>query len=199
MSDLKLIKNVVTKYAAARRVPQRGVIDFGRGIVAPEGAHITLQKGCPYYLGASSMPDFVILTDVDDDRVSYEKSPFKGNKIRIERWIAADLIAKGTKRGLETYGDVMSPDLKASMVSCLKGGKGRPVDIEDYRPVTVDAIPSEKYKGQDLWRAAEEYGNVGGRYDKEDEMTYEIDTNRLRAEKMKNDSRFQVLKVTKRS
>ena len=83
------------------------------------------------------------------------------------------------------------------MESCLRGGKGKPVDVDDYRPVVVEVTPSDRYKGQDLWREAEEYGNVGGRDDDDEGYIYQISSDNQRVEQLKNDNRFKVLKVTK--
>ena len=84
----------------AGRFPGRGIIDMGDngslGVRAPAGAGVTLQEKCPYYLGASSSPKFVILADVTDDNVSYFAYPFK-TKFRMERWIAADVLRRPSR------------------------------------------------------------------------------------------------------
>lgn len=202
MSDLEITRRVVARYVTALGLglaPSRGLIG-PRGIEKPVGATVTLQEGCAYYLGASSSPQFVILTNVTDDMVAYETHPFNGKKHVMERWIAADLIERGTNQGLKLYGNRLEPSLKQSMVSLLRGGKGtRREDLGDYRPVTIRAVASDRYIGQDLWRAAEEYGNVAGEDDEGIGTIYVIETTKRWSEKMKNDQRFKILKIDRRT
>jgi hypothetical protein len=202
VSDLEITRKVVSRYVTALNlglIPNRRVIEPS-GLMRPGGANVTLQESCAYYLGASSYPDFVILTNVTDDQVAYESHPFNGKKHILERWIAADLIERGTRQGLQLHGAHLEPSLKQSMESLLRGGKGtRKEDLNDYRPVTIRAVAADSFIGQDLWRAAEEYGDVGGEDDDKMGMIYEISTSRRRAEKMKNDRRFKILKVDRRN
>lgn len=191
----RLVKTVVQRYKAAAG---RAVLGPG-GLERPTGAGITLQEGAAYWLGASSSPQMVILTKVTDDKVRYKAYPFTGSDKGMERWIAADLLYRGSTTHLRDYGRYMDPGLKHSLESLLKGGKGRKEDMDSYRPVTLVLTPADDKKGEDLWYAAEEYGGVGGREDDKEGYVYEVSTSKGVAEKAKNDRRFKVLEVKNRS
>lgn len=184
---------------AARFKEAAGMVLGPGGLEKPGGTGVTLQEGAAYYLGASSSPKFIILTKVGDDMLRYKEYPFTGKEYTIQRWIGADLIEKGTKTHLRQYGRYMDPGLKKSMESLLRGGKGRKEKIDDYRPVTVMVEPADDLKGQDLWRAAEEYGGVAGLVGDDDKIyQYKIETSKGQVEKIKSDRRFKVLKVQNR-
>lgn len=180
---------------AARYFAAAGYAIGPGGLTLTEGG-ITLQKGAMYGMGASSSPDLVILTDVSDDKVKYVSYPFNGSPRTIEAWIAKDLLAKGTRQRLKQYGKYMDPKTKSSMESLLKGGKGRSENMNDWKQVTVQAIASEP--GVDQWRAAEQYGNVGGLDDDKHGMIYEIETFQKTVPEIKKDKRLKVLKVSNR-
>jgi len=191
-------QTLLNRIAQRYRVAKGYAIGPG-GLETPGGKNLTLQEGAAYWLGASSSPQMVILTDVTDDRVKYKTYPFtKGDQV-MERWIAADLLARGTATHLKQYGSHMDPGLKRSLESLLAGGKGRKEDMDSYKPVTLVLTPADDMKGQDLWYAAEEYGGVGGREDAKEGYVYEVASSKGRAEQAKNDRRFKVLKVTPRS
>jgi len=191
-SDLELIHRVASNHVAI----SRGVLGPG-GLMAPGGSKLTLQEGAAYWLGASTSPQMVILTSVGDERVKYKAYPFTGGEKTMERWIAADLLDKGTRTHLKYYGNHMDSGLKHSLESLLRGGKGRKEDPKDYKPVIIQAVASDEFAGQDLWRAAEEYGGVGG-LEKDGETIYEISAQNKAAEAMKNDRRFKILSVKDR-
>lgn len=167
-----------------------------KGLEPPKSL-ITLQEGAAYYLGASSSPTFVVLTDVSGDRVKYKKYPFTGSEQVMEKWIAADLLTKGTQTYLKMYGKYVPEDMRRSMESLLRGGKGKKEDLDDYKPVTIHLQNAEELKGQDLWRAAEEYGNVAG-LETDDGMEYVVEAEQRQVEEVKKDPRFKVLKVESR-
>ena len=186
----------------AKRIVERfkqagGYVIGPRGLETPGGKGVTLQEGAAYWMGASSSPQMIALTKVTDDTLKYKAYPFNGGERQIQRWIGADLIEKGTKMHLKTYGRHMDPGLKRSLESLLQGGKGRKEKLDDYKPVQILAKPAAEFEGQDLWRAAEEYGGVGG-VEIDDVMHYEIDGSKKQAEKMKSDRRFEIVKVTDR-
>lgn len=183
------------KRLAAELLRLAGRFTLGPGGLGEPASKITLQDGAAYYLGASSSPNFVILTGVSDDRIRYKSYPFNGSELRMERWIAADLLTKGTETHLKTYGAHMDPDLKRSMASLLRGGKGRKEDIKDYLRVEVTVEATDK--DQDLWYVAEEYGGVGGLIQDDGTTHYVIITDNKRVEQIKNDRRFKILNVKK--
>lgn len=203
---MSLVQRLVDRQKHASRV-QRLVERFktaGPMVIGPRGlqkprTEITLQEGAAYWLGASSSPKMVILTDVTDDRVKYKTYPFTGSAMTLERWIAADLLTRGTETHLKQYAAHMDPDLKRSLESLLRGSKGRKEDIEGYRPVTMTLAPADDQKGNDLWYAAEEYGGVGGLQQDDGSYLYEVNAEKRAVERVKNDPRFKLVKVENRS
>lgn len=181
---------------AAKYVKTAGGYVVGPGgLEAPE-SNITLQKGAMYGLGASSSPNLVILTDVSDTKIKYLNYPYNGSPSTMEAWIAKDLLAKGTRTYLRTYGSHIDKKLKSSMESLLKGGKGISENMNDWKQVTIQAVAADP--GKDEWRAAEEYGNVGGLDDPEHGQIYEIEAFNSEVPKIKKDKRLKVLKVVNR-
>jgi hypothetical protein len=203
----RLVARKKQAYAALRLVerfkgakaPSGPMVIGPKGLQQPGGKSLTLQEGAAYWMGASTSPKMVIVTDVTDDRVKFKSYPFTGGAQTLERWIAADLFAKGSETHLKQYGAYMDPDLKRSLESLLRGGKGRKEDMDDYRPVTMTLAPADDQKGEDLWYAAEEYGGVGGQTQDDGTMYYMVDTEKRNVEKAKNDRRFKVVKVENRS
>lgn len=185
------VQKLISRYKGAA-----GLVIGPGGLRRPEGTGITLQVGAAYWLGASSSPKMVILTKVTDDMVSYKNYPFTGGEIRLERWIAADLLYRGTTTYLRNAGPHIEPELKRSLEALLRGGKGRKEDIDGYARMVMVLTPADDMKGEDLWRAAEEYGGVGGR-EGPDGYEYHVNTSKKMVEEAKNDRRFKVLKVTK--
>jgi len=158
--------------------------------------NITLEPGAVYALGASGHPDLIVITKVDDDFFSYRAYPYKKD-VRIQRVIGEDLIERGTKRWLSTYGQY-HPEFAKSMKSGLKGGSVKRYKLKDFQRVTVYAEPVGG-DVDDLWRDAEDYGNVGFRSDIGDAGVFEIDTDGFRLRELKKDPNFKVLKVTKKA
>lgn len=163
------------------------------------GGSMTLQEGAMYALGASSSPSLVVLTSVSEDTVKYKVWPFDGADRGLASWIARDLLSKGTATYLKMRGAQMAkfdPDLKRSMESLLKGGKGRKEKLSDYEPVTIHA---EATIEGDLWYQAEAYGNVGSYTDDDGKTVYEISTQRRELDRVKADKNFKVVKVENRT
>jgi len=192
------VQKLVDRFKGAK-APMGPMVIGPKGLQQPGGTGLTLQEGAAYWMGASTSPKMVIVTDVTDDRVKFKTYPFTGSPQVLERWIAADLFAKGTETYLRMYGSHMDPGLKHSLESLLRGGKGRKEDMDDYRPVTMTLAPVDDQKGEDLWYAAEEYGGVGGQQQGDGTMHYVVDTEKRNVERAKNDRRFKVLEVKNRS
>lgn len=191
------VQRLVDRFKGAK-APSGPMVIGPKGLQQPGGTSLTFQEGAAYWMGASTSPKMVIVTDVTDDRVKFKSYPFTGSPQVLERWIAADLFSKGTERYLQMYGAHMDPGLKHSLESLLRGGKGRKEDMDDYRPVTMTLAPADGMEG-DLWYAAEEYGGVGGQHQDDGTMHYIVDTEKRNAERAKNDRRFKVLEVKNRS
>lgn len=159
---------------------------------------VAIVKDRIYYLGASHSPSMIMVTKVGDDQFWYRLYPFQGRDVGIQTVIGQDLIEKGTRRHLKQYAKHMSAAEKQSLQDLLKGGQGKKADIKDYEPLKVTVVAAKGYEDQDLWRNAEEYGNVGGRELPDERTAYEIDTYRKELGALKKDKKFTIQKVEKR-
>lgn len=133
-----------------------------------------IEAGRGYFLGASSMPAYVIVLSVSDDRIVYA---FAGSLTRSvsERWIAEDLISRGG----------------ATMTKTGRGARhGAPASASDYDRLRVLAAPTEEMAGNDLWYAAEMHGNVGMI-----DGLYEIELRRSQLDGLMADGRFEIKSV----
>ncbi len=179
-------------------VTAAGYVIGPKGLEPASGGGLTLQEGAMYALGASSSPDLVVLTSVSDDRVGYKKYPFNGPERVLTTWIARDLLSQGTSTYLKQRGGQLAkfdPDLKRSMESLLKGGKGRKEKLSDYEPIKIHA---EGTVEGDLWYQAEAYGNVGSYTGDDGQTVYEIDAQRKDLERIQADKNFKILKTEPR-
>lgn len=183
-----------TPTRVAARFVEAGYV-LGPGGLEETSSGITLQKGSMYALGASSSPQLVILTEANDSKVKYLMYPFDGSAQTMEAWIAKDLLTKGTRTWLKTYGKY-HPKLRSSMESLLKGGRGKVENLNDWKQITVQVVSAEP--GKDEWRTAELYGNVGGLNSDEHGEIYEIETFQKELSEIKKDKRLKVLKVKNR-
>lgn len=204
---MAVIDKSIKRSKAARTVESleeaRFVIGAG-GLQTPGGGKVSILPNREYYLGASSSPKHIVVTKVSDDRVTYRAYPYEKDHF-IEKWIAADLIEKGTTTALSRRGKWMDPAEKRSYEDLLKGGKGRKVNLKDFERVVVLVGKGKGHESKDLWRDAEMYGGVGGLAgpsgdfsDKAHDYRYEISTDRKTLKKLKADKKFVVLSVKKR-
>ena len=157
------------------------VSDDGVISLKPLEKGIFLQPNTVYYMGASSSPDMMIVSKVDETHIEYYRYPYE-TPLRMERDIAEDLITRGCRRWMENHKDHMEyawvPGMYASLRDMLEGKPSdRLVSVDDYRRVSVevavaedapdymmadDSFPSKSVK-VDFWRELEQYGSVGGR------------------------------------
>ena len=159
-----------------------------RGLEAPGGDKLSLLKNRVYAMGASSSPDLIFVTGVTDDVVTYRKLYNIDKELKIQPWIARDLISKGTRSYLSMYGRHLDSATKRSLEDLMDGGKGKPEKLADYKKIYV-AVKSKM--GGDPWYTAEKYGNVG-------EIStgiVEIATVSRNLTKIKKDSSLEVVKV----
>jgi hypothetical protein len=175
---------------------RRGVIG-ARGIEPASSFRVEPHR--IYALGASDSPDLVYVTSVTPNTIHYKASPFHGKERVIERWIGEDLIAKGTRRWMSTYGR-RRPDspITKSMESSLAGGPGHAANVKGFEPWHV-VVVARKPGGHDLWFQAERYGNVAGQEGKGGRMFYEIDTDWERLSKIRRDPHFRIVRSHKRA
>ena len=180
-----------------------------RGVIGPGGlraaSKFTVHEGRIYGLGASSSPKLVYITSATSDRIKYKPYPFHGKDVQeviIERWIAEDLIARGTKTlyDMMKRGRLYDAEIAASIEAAMTGKEARPVNIRGYERVTVNVVatkgrpPRGVSRENDPWYWAEEYGGVGAR-EENGEYVYQITTNRRGLEELQNDKRFRVIDV----
>lgn len=161
---------------------------IGPGGLEKPDKGITLQPNTVYWMGASSSPTMIIVTKVTDDSIEY-MNPFDKQKRKIQRWIGEDLIMQGSKRWLSSYAKYQ-PEMAKSIRSMLNGGPGKKEKMRDWDRVRITV--RAKDPTQDLWRVAEQYGNVAGIDADDGVMLYEIEGFRGAVEKVKKDSRFKV-------
>lgn len=162
----------------------------GGGMKKLGGEPVSILPGREYWMGASSSPKHIVVTAVSGNTVTYRQYPFKKDS-RIEKQIAADLIMRGSQSHLKRYGRYMSAARKKSLEDLLKGGKGKKVNIKDFQPVRVWVKQAGGPK-KDMWRAAEEYGGVGG-LELEGEDVYEINSTYGDLKRLQRDNRFEVI------
>lgn len=194
----------LAKTVQERTLEESRLVIGAGGLQKPGGGKVSILPNREYWLGASSSPQHIIVTKVSDDRVTYRTYPYDKDHF-IQKWIAADLIEKGSTTHLKRYGQYMGPEDKRSLEDLLKGGKGKKVSLKDFEQVTVLVGKGKGHEERDLWREAERYGNVGGLAGPSGDMSgtahdfrYEIDTNRKVLKKLQKDKRFEVMKVSKR-
>lgn len=160
------------------------VSDDGVISLKPLEKGIFLQPNTIYYMGASSSPDMMIVSKVDETHIEYYRYPYE-TPLRMDRDIAEDLITRGCRRWMENYKDfITKPGYEgfARMYASFRDMlDGKPSDmlvsVDDYRRVSVevavaedapdyqvadDGFPSKSVK-VDFWRELERYGSVGGR------------------------------------
>lgn len=177
----------------------------GSGLRPITGDEILLQPDHIYFMGASSSPSMIIVTSVGNDRITYRQYPWRKD-IGMEKWVASDLISQGTATWLKSSYSRYDPALKKALEGLL-AGKRSPLkhDPTDYQRIDVTVEAGRGYEDKDLWRDAEEYGNVGGEMQKDpqapggwkpyDTPRYVITMDRRDLSKLKGDRRFVVLKV----
>ena len=113
-----------------------------------------------YFCGSSSSPSLVIVLSVDDRRVTVANPHGETMKrYALDRTSANMSIAKGGRTMREQA--ERSPDNEGLAArSALHGAPVTPRDWDIYH-VSVRPVSGE-WDSNENWRAAEEFGNVGG-------------------------------------
>jgi hypothetical protein len=161
------------------------------GLRKLEKGLITIQPNTIYFMGASSSPDMIIVTDADDDFITYTKYPHYKSQ-RIQRVIGEDLIKQGTETWLNSGYPEYQPELADSLKRMLAGEEGDTVNPADYQRVKMIAKPAEGHEGEDLWYEAEQYGSVGMNTQTGE---YTIVGQRSNARKLEENDKFEVISV----
>lgn len=155
-----------------------------------------IEAGRAYYVGASDSPRLLLVLAVDEKRVTVVNPHGETMKsYTLDRRSTEDLAA----RGGEVWRDRAELTRKAGAPyvaqldrqAALHGAPAKPRDFDIY---TVSLRPvSGKWDSNENWRAAEEYGNVGGRI-----ATELLNVMRVRGSelaKLMTDERFIVVKL----
>lgn len=186
-----------------------------RGLVPPQ--RIRLQAGHAYWLGASSSPDLVIVTGAGERHVEVCRSPWRRTQ-RMERWIAEDLLAHGTRTWLEQHDELVRRaaegdpadawtriaahrvEADRELVAALRGllaWRESPLrhDPIAWQYVRATCRRAAGHENEDLWRHAESFGSVGGRGDGAG-LRYEIVMHREDLGRLRGDARLVLEEVT---
>ena len=171
------------------------------GLQAIETGVIHLEKNSVYYLGASSSPDKIIITKVDDNWIEYVK-PIDNNsrKLKIERAIGESLILDGSNTWLKMYGRFPeNKKIADTLKKNLEGKKGPnngkvpPSEFDRY----VLTIKGAK-GSNDVYGAAKQWGVIGHWNGKSgEEAEAELEVYKIYIPQIKKDKQFKVTKQKK--
>ena len=171
------------------------------GMTALETGVIHLEKNSCYYMGASSSPDKIIVTKVDDNWIEYVK-PIDNNskKMKIERAIGESLILDGSNTWLKTYGRFKeNKKIADTLQKNLDGKKGPnngkvpPSEFDRY-VLTVKGTKGSN----DVYGAAKQWGVIGDWNGKSgEEAEAEIEVYKTYIPQIKKDKQFKVTKQKK--
>ena len=171
------------------------------GMTALETGVIHLQADSCYYMGASSSPDKIIVTKVDDNWIEYVK-PIDNNskKMKIERAIGESLILDGSNTWLKTYGRFKeNKKIADTLQKNLDGKKGPqngkvpPSEFDRY-VLTVKGTKGSN----DVYGAAKQWGVIGHWNGKSgEEAEAELEVYKTYIPQIKKDKQFKVTKQKK--
>jgi hypothetical protein len=155
-----------------------------------------IEAGHTYYIGASDSPKFVLVLSVEETKIRVVCP--HGETMRsyaISRREAEDLAARGGKVWADRLAYAMrSSDPFLEGIKVHAAAHGAPAKPRDFDIYAVSLRPvSGKWDSNANWRAAEEYGNVGGCI-----ATELLDVTRVRGSELARlmvDERFTVVKV----
>ena len=161
-----------------------------------ETSKIHMQPNTIYYMGASSSPDMVIVTSVNDRVIKFRKYPFKSDQ-SIERWIGEDLIASGSKRWLSSGYVKYNPEVARSLKSMLSGGRGKTVKPKDYEPLEITVQLAATVK--DPYGFVKSWGVLTGTPENIDDPAgdWTVQADGVRLKEMKRDSNITKIVKTK--
>jgi hypothetical protein len=173
-------------------------VDAG-GVRALSGAELKLKPGHEVYLGASSSPEHVIITKVDDKWISFRKYPYTKDQ-RIERPIGMDLIRTGISQHIKHHG-------ADSKLTALLDGKDVPAgNVADaiannmWHKVEVMPLYSKTdkvFEGRDVWDILSSYGSIGSHNDKSSPTgeIYDVNLPGRNLKDLKADKRFKIMYI----
>lgn len=191
-----------------------GMTDDGELTLTPLKKGIFLQPNTIYYMGSSSSPDMVVVTDVSETHIEYYHSPYT-EKLRIERDIGEDLLIEGCTTWMKNYErDVGKWGWVAKRHASLRELlAGKPSDeivkLHDFQYTKVEvavAKGNEFNNKTDFWHELENYGSVTGITPHNYPSNLPCDTRLMRyhvtltngsLEELKKDKRFKVIREIK--
>lgn len=156
-----------------------------------------LEVGHTYFVGASSDPKLVLILALDESTVTMT-NPFGETmqSYKCERKSTESLAARGGKTWADSLKRASRPgnEICSEAVARRASLHGAPAKPRDFDVYAVSLRPvSGKWDSDANWRAAEEYGNVGG-----DIATELLDVTRVRGSELARlmaDERFVVVKL----
>jgi len=171
------------------------------GMTALETGVIHLEKNSVYYMGASSSPDQIIITKVQDEWIEYIKPIYNNSKkMKIERPIGESLILDGSNTWLKTYGrfpeNKKIADTLQKNLDGKKGpnnGKVKPSEYDRY----VLTIKGAK-GSNDVYGAAKQWGVIGPWNGKNgEEAEVELEIYKIYIPQIKKDKQLKITKQKK--
>jgi hypothetical protein len=155
-----------------------------------------IEAGHTYYIGASDSPKLLLVLAMDEKRVTVVNPWGETMKsYTLDRRSTEDLAARGGKVWTDRLACAMrSSDPFLEGIKVHAAAHGTPAKPRDFDIYAVSLRPvSGKWDNDQNWRAAEEYGNVGGCT-----ATELLDVTRVRGSglaRLMTDERFVVVKV----
>jgi hypothetical protein len=150
-----------------------------------------VKVGCTYYLGASSSPDLVHILDITPSRITYART-YKGEARAEDRRIVEDLIARGCAT-ITARGKALGANAPAWQIAGQKAYESRigaAVTSWHFDRHTVLVKPTSGSCDAN-WRAAEDFGGVGGIND-----MLEIRCSGQALAELRSDERFVIMSET---
>jgi len=140
----------------------------GSGVRGLNGVSMALKPNMFVYMGASSSPDGIFITKIDDKYISYLNYPYGKKEFKIETAIGRELIHSGTNTWLNSGYTRYHPDTAKKLQAILDGKSVKEDDVKDYRYVEAKVSPTEamikaadKEYGGDVWRYIENKLQIG--------------------------------------
>lgn len=195
-SERKLINEINTAIAMKPAAFKMWLKTGAGGMrIGPSGleqpSKIYMQPNTIYYLGASSSPDMIIVTKVDDKTITFKKYPFEGGGQRIERWIGEDLIARGSKTWLSSGYVKYNPEVARSLKSMLAGKPGKKVNPKDYERVTVRLELDPSVDFNDGYTFVKNWGVLTGTPQDTDKDYWQVEMQRGDVKELKKDRKVK--------
>ena len=199
--DDATVKEIKTAKKQIKQLKETMYTMGAGGLQAIETGVIHLQPNSVYYMGASSSPDQIIVTKVDDNYIEYIKPIYNNSKkMKIERPSGESLILDGSNTWLKTYGrfpeNKKIADTLRKNLDGKKGpnnGKVKPSEYDRY----VLTIKGAK-GSNDVYGAAKQWGVIGPWNGKSgEEAEVELEVYKIYIPLIKKDKQLKITKQKK--